>query len=340
MNSIYKIQNTEFSVDTNFKNSFEVKSHPNNYNVYFDSYESVIASSYVLLIDSNVKKIYNINHPRVIEIDATEHNKSIETVLSICDKLLKFNFNKQHSLAVVGGGILQDLAAFACKMYKRGVDWQYVPTTLLSQCDSCIGGKTALNFQTYKNQLALFSAPTNVFIDTKFIDTLSSTDVVSGMGEIIKMFFIGGSNFLDKLSCNNKELIYYSLLIKKQIIEYDEFENCHRKALNLGHTFGHIIEPLTNFSISHGEAVLLGIEIINKLYYNNSEISSCINKYTSLEKIKNINVNKLFNSIKTDKKVHGNTICFVGIKNIGNIEFIEKNINEELKNKLYEVFVN
>ena len=116
------------------------------------------------------QNLYGIKHDKLISIKPSEDIKSIETVLDICEKLLEFKFDKGNELVVIGGGITQDLGAYTAKTFKRGIKWTYIPTTLLSQCDSCIGGKTALNFKQYKNQLALFSAPNRVIIDSNYIN--------------------------------------------------------------------------------------------------------------------------------------------------------------------------
>lgn len=337
----FTINNTVFNTPSVLPQNITIKSHPSDYKVFFKNFANNFHKDDVILIDSNVKQLYNINHNKLIEIEATEHNKSIETVLGICEKLLKFNFNKKNNLIVIGGGIIQDLGAFTSKMYKRGVNWIFYPTTLLSQCDSCIGGKTALNFKEYKNQLALFSSPKEVIIDVKFLDTLQPEDITSGYGEIIKLFLTGGNFYVNNLNkWSIEEKIKHSLLIKKAVIEYDEFELCERKSLNYGHSFGHIIEPLTNYQIPHGEAVLLGIEIINKLFDNNPQISTIINQFTTLNKISHLDPDMLTKGLLSDKKVTGNSISFVRIPTPGNTVFTDTEIDKNLNIKVNELFAN
>ena len=146
----FTIQGKEFEVDTELQNKVVIKSFPADYNITFSKFDNNFTEKNVVLVDKNVRSLYNIQHSKLIEIEAIEENKSIETVLSVCERLLEYKFDKGYTLIVIGGGILQDIGAFTAKMYKRGINWQFVPTTLLSQCDSCIGGKTALNFKTYK----------------------------------------------------------------------------------------------------------------------------------------------------------------------------------------------
>lgn len=339
------IDEKEFEVESsNFENEFVVKSHPKNYKVSFKKFSNNFNDNDILLIDKNVKEKYNINHNKIIVIEATEKNKSIETVLDICQKLTDYNFDKGNNLIVIGGGIIQDLGAFTGKMYKRGIKWIYYPTTLLSQCDSCIGGKTALNFKENKNQLALFSAPDEVIIDLDFLNTLSNEDKISGLGEIVKLFLIGGDYYVDNY--NNfelKELIYHSLMIKKAVIDYDEFENNERKSLNLGHSFGHIIEPMSDYKIPHGEAVMLGISIINKLFFNDKKSDELVSKYTDLSKlgsIENFDIKLLVERLKTDKKVKNGIITFVVIENPGITKFIVCPVDEKLEKEVNEIFTN
>lgn len=335
------IQNESFTIESELPKNFTVKSFPSNYEVLFEQAPSIFSAKNVVLVDSIVKKLYNIEHTRLIEVEALEENKSMETCLSICDSLIDLNFTKSDTLIVIGGGIVQDIGAFISKMFKRGVRWEFYPTTLLSMCDSCIGGKTALNFHQYKNQLALFSAPSKVVIDTGYLKTLKKEDITSGYGEIVKLFAIGGEFFLSHLSQWSVETaIRYSLEIKKLVIEKDEFEISLRKSLNYGHSFGHVIEPMTNYKVPHGEAVMLGMEIINKLFTQNVEIQNAIQKYTSISKIKYLDSNKIVDNLKSDKKVLGNAIDLIVVDTPGITKFVSTEINEALKKRLLELFAN
>jgi 3-dehydroquinate synthase len=335
------IDKSKFTPCFENKNKLTVTSHPENYDVIFESANLNFTDKDVVLIDSNVKRLYNISHKRMIEIDATEENKSMETALLVCEKLLNFHFDKGNTLIVIGGGILQDIGAFVSKMFKRGIKWTYYPTTLLSQCDSCIGGKTALNFKDFKNQLALFSAPQKVVIDTKFLETLSERDILSGHGEIVKLFLTGGEEYVDMFDdlCLD-EKIYHSLAIKKEVVEKDEFELLERKSLNYGHSFGHSIESATNYSICHGEAVLLGIEIINQLFDNNPKITEMVEKFTSLSRLQCCDMEQVFEITKTDKKVKDGVITLVVVREPGLTEFVPTKIDEALKERVCAISVN
>jgi 3-dehydroquinate synthase len=343
INKFY-INEKEFSVSSEMANSMTIESHPKKYEVIFEDFlkHKSFSQNEIVLIDKKVANLYNITHDKLITIEALETNKSIETVLEVCERLMEYNFDRSQTLVVIGGGILQDIGAYVAKTYKRGINWIYFPTTLLSQCDSCIGGKTALNFKKYKNQLALFSAPTKVIIDTNFLKTLSEKDITSGYGEIIKLFLIGGNYYIDNIKyMDYKTAIFHSLSIKKAVIEYDEFENLERKALNYGHSFGHVIEPLTNYDIPHGEAVMIGIEIINKLFSKSEYISDIISNYTTLSKIKSIcSVDDILKGLKTDKKVSSGNISLIVVRTPGHTEFVNQPIDENLYKKGYEIFAN
>ena len=337
----FNIDNTKFQTSLDVVDELIIKSHPKDYKATFSKFKNQFNTKEVVLVDKNVQQLYNINHDKMIIIEAIEQNKSIETVLDVCEQLTNFNFDKGSTLIVIGGGIIQDIGAFTSKIYKRGINWVFYPTTLLSQCDSCIGGKTALNYKSYKNQLALFSAPKKVIIDTNFLKTLSKPDLISGYGEIIKLFLIGGDYYINNLNNFNFDTaIYHALNIKKSVVDFDEFEINERKSLNYGHSFGHVIEPLTDYKIPHGEAVLLGIEIINQIFDKNPIITNIINQYTDLTKIKSLNLNKIIDGLKTDKKVKNGIISFVVVPKPGETIFKNTPINNELKLKLNGIFTN
>jgi 3-dehydroquinate synthase len=334
------VDGNELSASTDDYTSITIKSHPCDYEVVFEKYPKVFGDNDVLLIDSNVSNIYNLTHSKMIVVEATEDNKSMDTVLMVCAKLLEYNFDKGSKLYVVGGGIIQDIGAFTSKIYKRGINWIFIPTTLLSQCDSCIGGKTALNYNNHKNQLALFSAPSKVIIDTTFLSTLSEQEIISGYGEIVKLFIIGGEYYIDILDkINIEKAIMHSLAIKKAVVEFDEFEHNVRKVLNYGHTFGHAIEALSNFSITHGKAVLYGIEIINRLFSKSDKITKLVERYVDLNVINTFNSIDLTRTIMTDKKVSNGVVSFV-VTNPGVTTFVSKKIDNELIYLINEVTVN
>jgi 3-dehydroquinate synthase len=306
--------------------------------VIFEPFTNSFTDKEVVLVDKNVRQLYDIQHTKLIEIEALEENKCMDTVLMVAEKLLEFGFDKGNTLVVIGGGITQDIGAYTAKTFKRGIQWKFIPTTLLSQCDSCIGGKTALNFKHYKNQLALFSAPQQVIIDTRFLETLKQRDIDSGMGEIVKLFITGGDYYVQQFDgFTVSECIFHALMIKKQIIQYDEFEVFERKALNYGHSFGHVIESLTNYEIPHGEAVMLGIEIVNRMGSFDEDITYLVNKFTNFGKIRHLKAEDIVAGLRTDKKVTNGVISIVYVEQPGETRFVDIPLDDKLTQIVHDL---
>ena len=352
----FKIQDETFNVDeNNLSDSFIINSVPRDYQVTFDTcsigdtIKRLIHDKDVLLIDKNVLELLPddlfLDKSRILTIEATEEAKTIEGVLSVIDFLHKCKFTKGENLIVVGGGITQDIGSFVGSVYKRGIPWKFVPTTLLAQCDSCIGGKTGVNYRGAKNQLALFSAPHEIIINTNFLRTLEHQEIKSGLGEIMKVFVMGGQPFLDlygrlvngdKVDNFNdfKELIVASLHVKKAIVERDEFELDSRRSLNYGHTVGHALETMTNYRIPHGQAVAVGMKIVNDMFGLKAEdvdryISDLISNKEKQE-LKNIDYDKLGEVLRSDKKTIGNSATFIYLDSIGHVRFQKRSIDETL----------
>ena len=367
----FSIDKTEFVVSEEIINSneFNIQSTPHSYKVCWDNSENpcelinqklALNPNNILLIDEKVYGLYKnniIHHPdQVCMISAFESSKTIEGAIEVFDFLYKRNFSKADTLIVVGGGITQDIGAFVGLTYKRGIKWVFFPTTLLAMSDSCIGGKAGLNFKEAKNQLAVFSAPKEVIINPRFIETLDEKDVKSGLGEILKLFITGGSSILNKYEqyvkngqlvnvSNYRQLILMALAVKKSVIEQDEFESYERKALNYGHTFGHVIETLTNYQIPHGIAVVLGIVLVNQIGFD----IGCLNQVqldlvkgycldlldeSVLNSLKKLTACEILNYVKQDKKVLADSITLVLLENIGQIKFFSIKMDDLLTNKI------
>ena len=335
------------------KSSFKIKSVPKNYSVFWnqDNPIDIISREYtegdVILMDNNVFNLYPIKDKVIYLIKANENNKSIESILKLIKFLSDRNFNKGNKLIVIGGGIIQDIGAFTSAIYKRGINWVLLPSTLLSMCDSCIGGKTGINHGNAKNQLALFSSPSKVIICPRFIETLSDNDIKSGLGEILKLFTTGGDYFVNQYSKyvkrgivqakeNYKFLIFGALFIKKVIVEHDEFELNIRKSLNYGHTIGHAIESLSNYNISHGQAVVIGMMVVNKINkFNHSLLDNLCMDLINKEDLKNVNLDGLQSLLAKDKKTIGNETTFVFVDKLGETRFEKIEITNDFIENLY-----
>jgi len=350
----FNIDDVSFKGEIDLSDEIIIKSLNKNYNVFYSSktLENLINEVYELndfiFIDRNIYNLCSsifLNITNILIFDALERNKTIESVLELTDKLYDIKFTKNNKLIVIGGGITQDVGGFAASIYKRGINWIFIPTTLLSMCDSCIGSKVCINRKT-KNILGMFYSPNKIFISDYFLNSLSNDDIISGIGEAFKLSLIGGLNvynlFIEKFNnCDYITLIKISSLVKKTIIEYDEFELHTRKSLNLGHTIGHAIESTTNYYIPHGISVLMGIYINNILFYDNKydNMNDFIIKLIN-PKFFNINLNyfEFINHILSDKKNKGNLICFIQLEDIGKSKIIYKNL-EDINSKLKEILI-
>jgi 3-dehydroquinate synthase len=358
----------EFNVDN--LESFTIKSVPRNYSVsYTDSniVESVRKildenSKNVLLIDRNVFNLHfysmnDIDPERILLADATESFKTLVGVINVIDFLASRDITKGETLVVVGGGIIQDVGAFVGAAFKRGTKWIYFPTTLLSMCDSCIGGKTGINHNGAKNQVALFSSPSQVIINSNFIDTLSDKEILSGLGEIAKLLATGGWDFLQLFNYNVKKalekdkkalkvLILLSLSVKKAVIEEDEFELSHRRVLNYGHTLGHAVESLSDYRIPHGQAVTIGMMVINELCVRHGIMSKEANRklYQIFSEIvvpdfiNELSVEDVLLLLRKDKKAVSENIFFAVLKDAGINDFFKIKIDDGLKVELVDIF--
>jgi 3-dehydroquinate synthase len=206
---------------------------------------------------------------RLIAIEASEEAKSYEQLAPVFCRLLDAGCRRDSQLVVVGGGVLQDMGCFIASVLFRGVRWTLLPTTLLAQCDSCIGSKSSLNIHRFKNQLGTFYPPHEVRLAFEFLETLSAEEIQSGLGEAIKLHLIDGEAATERLrrrlsaaggaELPLSEIVRDSLRIKQRYIEADEFDRGVRNVLNYGHTFAHAFESATRYAIPHGIAVSLGV---------------------------------------------------------------------------------
>jgi len=228
----------------------------------------------VTVVDENVWRLHRdgvlagIEDPVVLPID--EERKTFATVAWLYDRLLERGLRRNGTLVSVGGGVTQDLSGFAASTLYRGVRWVYAPTTLLAQADSCIGSKTSLNYEAYKNILGTMYPPHGIVVDPRFPGTLSRDDFFSGLGEVVKLHVLGGAEESRRLEGTMGVLaerradavadaVGGSLRIKRPYIEEDEFDRGRRNLLNYGHCFGHALEAATGFAVPHGQGVVLGM---------------------------------------------------------------------------------
>ncbi len=303
-----------------------------------------------LIVDSNVpkkfktilKKSLKKYYLTFIQFKANEKTKSMKTIENCLNKLLYQNFNKSDLIISVGGGITGDVVGFISSIFKRGINYINIPTTLLAQVDSAIGGKTGVNTIHGKNLVGSFHQPKLVVCDTSFLDSLGNKEMICGFAEILKHSIIKDKNFFNWLKKNTKfifskkseKLIYAikkSCNIKMYFVNKDVNEKNLRMILNFGHTFAHAIEAKNNYSkkITHGEAVLSGMILATRLsiikktcnqntlneiekIYKKNNLSYTFKKYSNIKTI-----NSLIPFLKNDKKNNDEKINFILLKKIG-----------------------
>jgi 3-dehydroquinate synthase len=225
----------------------------------------IIDQAVLILHQATITQAFSAE--RLVSIPASESAKSYEQLGPVFERLLGSGFRRDCTLLAVGGGVVQDIAAFVAAVLVRGVRWEFIPTTLLAQCDSCIGAKSSINIGRFKNQLGCFHAPTVITVIPALLETLTGEAIRSGLGEIVKFHLLESvaawqavQRDLPEPSADAlRQLIWTSLRIKRRYIEADEFDRGVRNLLNYGHTFGHAFESVSGFSIPHGIAVALGM---------------------------------------------------------------------------------
>ena len=309
---------------------------------------------------SNIKKSLKNKKIYMFFFNASEKSKNINNVNKILEILLNKNFSRNDVLISLGGGITGDVSGFAASLLKRGLKFINIPTTLLAQVDSSIGGKTGVNSKYGKNLIGSFYQPSLVLSDIKFLNSLSKRDIICGYGEILKHSLIDNKKLFNFLNKNIKKIlnlsspfietaIYESCKIKKKVVEKDEKEAALRKVLNFGHTFAHAYEAGLGYShkLNHGEAVILGMKtalnfslrenILSKKEYNlivnhinNSGLPSSVKKYFSIK-----DLNRILSFMTKDKKNNSEKINLVLLKKIGkpifNKEYSKKKLSSFLK---------
>ena len=309
----------------------------------------------LLIIDNKVpnrmisKVIKSLKRKKIskFKFNANEKNKNLDSISKVLQILLNKNFSRQDCIITIGGGITGDVGGFVASLYKRGLQFINIPTTLLSQVDSSIGGKTGVNTKEGKNLIGSFYQPKIVLSDTEFLKSLPKRQIICGYGEIFKHSLILNKIFYKYLDNNSKKIfnletpfiekaIYESCKIKKMIVEKDEKEKGIRKVLNFGHTFAHAYEATLGYSkkLNHGEAVILGIITALRFSLNLGIIK--IKEYKAI--IRHIHDMKLPSNIKSYfSSKNLNTIVSFMMKDKKNIS---KKINLILLKKIGLAVIN
>jgi 3-dehydroquinate synthase len=317
------------------------------------------AGRYVVITDNCAGSLYGQRllsslkdaglNVHLIEFPAGEASKNINTVLDIAGKLLKLEADRESCLIALGGGVAGDIAGFIASIFMRGVPYIQIPTTLIAQVDSSIGGKTGVDLPNGKNLLGTFYQPRAVFADLSFLETLPEKEFNNGLAEIIKYGAIDDEKMFRTLESNidaikSKDpklmlsLVETCCQIKKSIVEIDEKEQGLRRILNFGHTLGHALETISKYSITHGEGVALGMiaaaRLSEKMGYLKTGEAERIKALILIAGLpgkipKSFTGDSIIPLLKMDKKKKGDIIHFVLLKKIG-MPFISGSIEPEL----------
>ena len=264
----------------------EIKSHFKTYHLDFVDNLSELAGlakrpETYFVFDKNVYELYKealpeVSQERFFLLEADEQRKTVETALSICEQVTTMPSKRNTHIVSIGGGITQDVTGFVATNLYRGIYWTFYPSTLLAACDSCIGGKSSLNYKGFKNLLGTFYPPDDIHIYPQFFRTLTARDYASGLGEVVKFNVIAGKADFARLEQDIEAILAHdydkltayvqtSLNFKKRFIEEDEFDRGIRVLLNFAHTFGHAYEVVSHYAIPHGSAVAMGMVTANHI---------------------------------------------------------------------------
>lgn len=278
---------------------------------------------------------------------AGEVNKTLNTVRDLYEHLILEKFDRKDMLVALGGGVVGDLTGFAAATYLRGIGFIQIPTTLLSQVDSSIGGKTGVDFDAYKNMVGAFHMPRLVYMNLNVLKTLPDRQFACGMGEIIKHGLIQDSDYLEKLSTYQREIReknYAALLwmvagsckVKRHVVEEDPTEQGIRAWLNFGHTIGHSVEKLKDFTLCHGECVAIGCAAAAWMSWKRGLISEkekeaaeqLLLDYQLPVRVKGLKPEDIVKTTKLDKKMDAGKVKFVLLKKIGEA-FVTRDVEDE-----------
>ncbi len=341
----------------------------NGYSVFFDNslkelknfIDSSAYSKVFFLTDLNTsehclslvnKLLPELDKYDIIEIDPGEENKNIDFCIGVWQMLLDFGADRQSLLINLGGGVITDMGGFAASTFKRGIDFVQVPTTLLSQVDASVGGKTGIDLGNIKNIIGTFTQPKAVLISTDFLKTLDHRQLVSGFAEIVKHGLIADKEYYYQIQGVNleqlpAEIIYRSVEIKNEVVTTDPFEKGIRKMLNFGHTVGHAVETYSlkkdKDPLLHGEAIAVGMICEAYLSHkhnglSNADLQEIIRYIRSVfpdYAVKPASYPDVMEFMKNDKKNSSGNIGFALLSNIGrcdyNIYLEEEQIIESLE---------
>ena len=350
----------------------DVRLGQNSYNVYISAgilsqtgqrlKESGYSGKAVIITNPVVKKLYgNLvklslieagYKTTILEVPDGEEYKSLESAGKLYQQLAEFGAERSTVILALGGGVIGDLAGFVAATYMRGVPLVQLPTTLLAQCDSSIGGKTAVNHGLLKNEIGAFYQPKMIVADISTLKTLPTEELTGGLAEVIKyavikdeQFFVYLEKHLDLIKALDdnvlETIVAKSAQIKVEVVEIDEKDTGLRNILNFGHTVGHAVESVTNFQVAHGQAVAIGMVAAAKIAAeldildsgNVVRLKSLLEKAGLTTKLPLTEVKPVMQAMRYDKKVQSGKIRFVLPRAIGQV-FITDNVSPAIVEKV------
>ena len=320
-----------------------------------------------VITDSHVKGLYGDDLLKFLDgkckknvmfsFPAGEENKTLDTVKDAYKFLIEEKFDRKDLLIALGGGVVGDITGFIAATYLRSVDFIQIPTTLLAQCDSSIGGKTGVDFDGYKNMVGAFYMPKLVYMNISTLKTLDDRQFFSGFAEVMKHGLIKDGMFYEWLLENMYEIcdrdvetllemVMRSCTIKKLVVEKDPTEKGDRALLNFGHTIGHAIEKAKNFTMTHGECVALGAVAAAFISWKHQwlsmeeyyEIRDMFVPFNLPISIEDINPQEILSLTKSDKKMEGDAIKFVLLKKVGKAVIDKTVTDEDILNAINEIY--
>ena len=319
--------------------------------------ETNVASLYLDAILISLKNSGYFNNIVSFVFDEGEQSKNLDVVRDLYEKLIIEKFDRKDILIALGGGVTGDLTGYAAATYLRGIDFIQIPTSLLSQVDSSVGGKTGVDFKSYKNMVGAFYMPKLVYMNLNALKTLDRRQLVSGMGEVIKYGLILDKPFYDWIKTNYDninaydyntlcEMVYRSCDNKRLVVEEDPTEKGRRALLNFGHTLGHALEKYMNFELLHGACVLIGSILASIISYNKGNIDeaalkdiiSTIKAYAIPKLPDDIDIDTIIEYTKNDKKVVGDKIKFILLNDIGDA-YIDMDVSSDDMKKAFEEYM-
>ena len=293
-----------------------------------------VAPIYVETVTSELSKVFS--DVKVCVFDAGEKSKNLDTIRKFYDFLLENKFDRKSVIAALGGGVAGDMAGFAAATFMRGIDFIQIPTSLLAQVDSSVGGKTGVDFDGYKNMVGAFCMPKLVYMNVSTLSTMDERDYLSGMGEVVKHGLIRDKKFFDGLKINHEkicsqdnetliEMDYHNCRIKGEVVEEDPTEQGIRSLLNFGHTLGHAIEKQKAGELYHGECVSIGAAAaayisMKRGYLTKDDLQTVLDAFTSFKlpiTVTGVDKEAALAATKSDKKMQGNQIRFILLKSLG-----------------------